>query len=294
MQTRSFAFSLLALLMMAAAPACSSDEPGGPGHRRPWWRWRQRWHRWAGRERAARRSSAGTGWRHRERRLQRGAAGAGAGGSTGAAAARPRPAGPAVGPAGRRGGGSAATGGSGGGSGDAARDDRPDGPGDVSAETPGSNGGPFTLTSSVFKEGEVIERMYRCRTENISPPFSWTPGPAGTKSYAIMMHHMQAPALDDVGHPGRRDQPAGGHRPRGDAATPAGAKQAKPNVDGSNWYGYSGPCPGSPNRQYDFDVYALDVATLARRDARHRRPHRHHRRPPRPLAHARLSGRASP
>jgi Raf kinase inhibitor-like YbhB/YbcL family protein len=146
----------------------------------------------------------------------------------------------------------------------------------------------------VFKQGEVIERMYRCRTENISPPFSWTPGPAGTKSYAIMMHHMQAPhwmmwdiPADVTSLPvaiARAAMPP----------TPAGAKQAKPNVDGSTWYGYSGPCPGSPNRQYDFDVYALDVATLpgVSPDTAVRTVITAVRRSP--LAHARLSGRASP
>ena len=77
-----------------------------------------------------------------------------------------------------------------------------------------------------------------------------------------MMHHMNAP------HWMMWDIPADVTSLPTNIArmamppVPAGAKQAKPNVDGSTWYGYSGPCPGSPNRQYDFDVYALDVATL--------------------------------
>jgi phosphatidylethanolamine-binding protein (PEBP) family uncharacterized protein len=45
-------------------------------------------------------------------------------------------------------------------------------------------------------------------------------------------------------------------------ATPAGAKQVKPNIDGATWYGYTGPCPGGANQSYTFFVYALDVATL--------------------------------
>jgi Raf kinase inhibitor-like YbhB/YbcL family protein len=286
MQTRSFAFSLLALWLTAAAPACSSDEPGdGTGGR------------------GGGGASGGTGGRGGTGGS--GGSSAGSGGATGGSSATGGSGGSggsaATGGSGGSGGtggtggggGSTATGGSGGGSGDAARETSPDGPGDVSAETPAA-GGPFALTSSVFKQGEVIERMYRCRTENISPPFSWTPGPAGTKSYAIMMHHMQAPhwmmwdiPADVTSLPvaiARAAMPP----------TPAGAKQAKPNVDGSTWYGYSGPCPGSPNRQYDFDVYALDVATLpgVTPDTAVRTVITAVRRSP--LAHARLSGRASP
>ena len=163
----------------------------------------------------------------------------------------------------------------------------------ATAETPAANG-PFTLTSSVFKEQEVIERMYRCRTENISPPFSWTPGPAGTKSYAIMMHHMNAPHWMMWDIPANVTSLPMAVARAAMPPVPAGAKQAKPNVDGSTWYGYSGPCPGSPNRQYDFDVYALDVPTLAGMtpDTAVRTVIAAVRR--NPLAHARLSGRASP
>jgi Raf kinase inhibitor-like YbhB/YbcL family protein len=122
--------------------------------------------------------------------------------------------------------------------------------------------GPFALTSSVFGEGEVIALMYRCRTENLSPPLAWTPGPAGTRSYAVTMNHMNSMhwALWDI--------PVDTTALPLDIAkvalppTPAGAKQARPNVDGSTWYGYSGPCPMSANREYTFTVYALDVATL--------------------------------
>jgi Raf kinase inhibitor-like YbhB/YbcL family protein len=283
MQTRSFTFSLLALLLMATASACSSDEPGPSG---------------SGGSGGASGGSGGRGG-------SGGSGGSGgAGGSTGGTSASGGStggsnasggSGGSGGSAGGTGGGggTGGAGGSGGGSADAARESGADGPGDVSAETPAASG-PFTLTSSVFKEQEVIERMYRCRTENISPPFSWTPGPAGTKSYAIMMHHMNAP------HWMMWDIPAGvTSLPMAVARAampplPLGAKQAKPNVDGSTWYGYSGPCPGSPNRQYDFDVYALDVATLTGMtpDTAVRTVIAAVRR--NPLAHARLSGRASP
>jgi phosphatidylethanolamine-binding protein (PEBP) family uncharacterized protein len=44
---------------------------------------------------------------------------------------------------------------------------------------------------------------------------------------------------------------------------PAGSKQTQPNLDGSTWYGYTGPCPQTATLQsYVFSVYALKVATL--------------------------------
>jgi Raf kinase inhibitor-like YbhB/YbcL family protein len=294
MQTRSLTFSLLAPLSMAAAllmaaPGCSSDDPGPSG---------------TGGKGGG--GAGGGGGRGGSGGSGGSAAGSGGstggssatGGSTGGSSATGGGGGTSAGTGGSSGGsggsGGAGGGGSGGGSGDAARETGPvDGPGDVAAEAPTSNG-PFALTSSVFKEGEVIERMYRCRTENISPPFTWTPGPSGTKSYAIMMHHMQAPHWMMWDIPADVTSLPAAIARAAMPPVPAGAKQAKPNVDGSTWYGYSGPCPGSPNRQYDFDVYALDVATLPNvtPDTAVRTVITAVRR--NPLAHARLSGRASP
>jgi phosphatidylethanolamine-binding protein (PEBP) family uncharacterized protein len=42
---------------------------------------------------------------------------------------------------------------------------------------------------------------------------------------------------------------------------PPGSKQAKPNIDGATWYGYTGPCPATSSH-YEYMVFALDVATL--------------------------------
>jgi Raf kinase inhibitor-like YbhB/YbcL family protein len=167
------------------------------------------------------------------------------------------------------GGGGAGGGGSGGGGAGDARDSAS---GEASAPDVGNRdtasgadvaGGPFALTSSVFKEGEIIALKYRCRTENVSPPLSWTPGPPGTKSYAVTMIHT--PSL----HWAIYDIPADVTSLPEDVAkvaeppVPAGSKQVKPNVDGSTWFGYSGPCPGGTSLQrYDYTVYALSVEKL--------------------------------
>jgi Raf kinase inhibitor-like YbhB/YbcL family protein len=125
--------------------------------------------------------------------------------------------------------------------------------------------GPFALTSSAFKEGQDVPVVYRCTDQNVSPPLSWTPGPAATQSYAVMMVHF---AADMSIHWALWDIPASvttlpmGVERAAMPAIPAGSKQAKPGIDGSTWAGYTGPCPGSANQKYEYSVYALDVAML--------------------------------
>jgi Raf kinase inhibitor-like YbhB/YbcL family protein len=125
--------------------------------------------------------------------------------------------------------------------------------------------GPFALTSTAFKEGADVPVVYRCTDQNVSPPLSWTPGPAATQSYAVMMVHA---AADMSIHWALWDIPASvttlpmGVERVPNPTVPAGSKQAKPGIDGSTWSGYTGPCPGSANQKYEYAVYALDIATL--------------------------------
>jgi Raf kinase inhibitor-like YbhB/YbcL family protein len=152
------------------------------------------------------------------------------------------------------GGGGAGGGRDGGGAADAARD----------AGQPDGARAPFTLSSTAFSEGGIIMRKYRCQYENVSPPLSWTAGPAGTRSYAITMRSAGSPhwALWDIpaditSLPERIER-----LPM--PPVPAGSKQCKPNVDGSTWYGYAGACPmgGTNLRPYFFELYALRVDRL--------------------------------
>jgi phosphatidylethanolamine-binding protein (PEBP) family uncharacterized protein len=128
------------------------------------------------------------------------------------------------------------------------------------ADAPTSDG-PMVLTSSVFKEGQDIAKLYMCKHENVTPPLAWTPGPPGTLSYAVTMLH--APAI----HWALWDIPASTTSLPMDIAKmpmppiPVGSKQAKPNIDGATWYGYTGPCPATASH-YEYIVHALKVATL--------------------------------
>jgi Raf kinase inhibitor-like YbhB/YbcL family protein len=102
---------------------------------------------------------------------------------------------------------------------------------------------------------------------NVSPPLAWTPGPATTKSYAMTLIHD---AADMSIHWVLWDIPASVASLAPDVekvaqpTTPAGSKQVQPNLDGSTWYGYQGPCPqaAGSRQNYLYAVYALDVEAL--------------------------------
>jgi Raf kinase inhibitor-like YbhB/YbcL family protein len=61
--------------------------------------------------------------------------------------------------------------------------------------TPSAGANVFSLTSSAFKDGTMLEKKNagnnpknpNCIGENVSPPLSWSSPPAGTRSYALVM-----------------------------------------------------------------------------------------------------------
>jgi len=109
------------------------------------------------------------------------------------------------------------------------------------------------------KEGTAIPAKYACAGANVSLDLSWTPGPAGTKSYAVVLTDTSNTLIhwviwDLAG----TSLPEGvEHKPN--PATPAGAKQVKSYDDTT--VGYLGPCPPSVHT-YELAVFALSVATL--------------------------------
>jgi len=138
----------------------------------------------------------------------------------------------------------------------------------------GDASGPLLLTSSGFKEGDMIPLAYKCAQGtvqstgmNMSPPLSWTAGPAQTQSYAVVLVHL-APDMSvhwvlwDIA-PGTPSLPAGIPEVP-NPALPPGTSQMKPGVDGSTWFGYQGVCPrpGAGTQRYEYSVYALDVSKL--------------------------------
>lgn len=55
-------------------------------------------------------------------------------------------------------------------------------------ETP-TNTGVFTLESSGVVNG-VLDKKYTCDGQSFAPPLTWKNAPAGTKSFAVLMHHI--------------------------------------------------------------------------------------------------------
>lgn len=124
--------------------------------------------------------------------------------------------------------------------------------------------GPMTLTSSAFEDGDELPPIHSCEGEGgkreVSPPLSWTPGPEGTLSYAIVFND----ATTDFLHSAIYDIPADvtslaeGLAAKHELSNPAGAKQS---LSYKGTPGYAGPCPQEAH-EYEFVIYALKVANL--------------------------------
>jgi Raf kinase inhibitor-like YbhB/YbcL family protein len=127
----------------------------------------------------------------------------------------------------------------------------------------------FTLTSTAFKNNGAIAPKYSfnqmgCTGENVSPPLEWKNPPAGTKSFALMVHDPDAPTGSGWWHWVVYNIPAD------TTALPEGAGAAdghalpKGTVQGNTDFGkpgWGGPCPppGSGKHHYNFTLFALKV-----------------------------------
>ena len=98
--------------------------------------------------------------------------------------------------------------------------------------------------------------------DNKSPELSWGTGPAGTLSYAIVLHdfsngfthwaiwNIPASSLMLPGNLARESKPA----------APAGSQQKSFDMNNAG-FGYMGP--GADDHMYEFKLYALNVASFA-------------------------------
>ena len=134
-----------------------------------------------------------------------------------------------------------------------------------------SAAGGFTVTSPAFSEGGTIQMAqvfdgFGCTGGNHSPEISWTGAPAGTKSFALLMHDPDAPTGSGWWHwivyniPATQTSlPAGAGDPK-KSLLPAGAIQGRTDFGTP---GYGGPCPppGKPHHYY-LRLYALKVERL--------------------------------
>jgi Raf kinase inhibitor-like YbhB/YbcL family protein len=139
--------------------------------------------------------------------------------------------------------------------------------------TPGASDAQFRLTSADIAPGATLhdEQAFDgmgCTGQNVSPALRWSGAPAGTKSFALLLHDPDAPT-GGAGwwHWIAYDIPAGTTALAKNAgkadgsAMPAGARSV------ANDYGtpgYGGPCPpeGDKPHRYVFTLYALKVDKL--------------------------------
>ena len=112
----------------------------------------------------------------------------------------------------------------------------------------------ITVSSTSFKNNEMIPSQYTCDSSNISPQIAWTKGPDDTRSYTLICDDPDAPAKTWV------------HwlvynMPPSVTEIPENSKPMKDVMYGTTDFrrmDYGGPCPPSGIHHYHFKVYALD------------------------------------
>ena len=126
---------------------------------------------------------------------------------------------------------------------------------------------PFTLTSTSFKDGDVMPPKYAgahpgrtCGGENVSPQLSWSNAPANTKSFAMVLTDPEGGrGLGSVhwvayGIPASKTSFAEGET----SAPPKDYVGGKNNVGTDFYFGPCGP-PGDSPHHYIFMVIATDL-----------------------------------
>jgi Raf kinase inhibitor-like YbhB/YbcL family protein len=114
----------------------------------------------------------------------------------------------------------------------------------------------ITVSSTAFAHNGMIPSQYTCDGKNISPQISWSRGPEGTKTYALICDDPDAPMKTWV-HWLIYNIPASV------LAIPEDDKGVKDALYGTTDFrrtGYGGPCPPGGTHHYHFKLYALDIA----------------------------------
>jgi Raf kinase inhibitor-like YbhB/YbcL family protein len=115
---------------------------------------------------------------------------------------------------------------------------------------------------------EQVFNGFGCSGKNVSPALKWSGAPAGTKSFALLVHDPDAPT-GGAGwwHWVVINIPADATELKKDAGKadganlPAGSGQVNTDFGGPGW---GGPCPpaGDKPHRYNFSLHALKVQKL--------------------------------
>jgi Raf kinase inhibitor-like YbhB/YbcL family protein len=127
---------------------------------------------------------------------------------------------------------------------------------------------PFTLTSSAFKDGDMVPAKYagaypgrECGGQNVSPPLAWSNAPKGTKTFAIVVYDPDGGRGTGSNHWVAYDIPG----TQTSFAEGEASVAPKDHVGGKNTLGidyYFGPCGPSQDspHHYIFTLIATDLA----------------------------------
>jgi Raf kinase inhibitor-like YbhB/YbcL family protein len=128
----------------------------------------------------------------------------------------------------------------------------------------------FSLTSTTFKDGTLMPKKVanstanaptnpNCVGENVSPEFSWTGAPEGTKSFVLTMFDPEGRAPSGVSHWVAYGIPASvtGFA-EGEVSKPSDKYVGGKSTQGVGFY--SGPCtpPNATAHHYTFVLIATD------------------------------------
>jgi hypothetical protein len=129
------------------------------------------------------------------------------------------------------------------------------------------------VRSDAFAQGGRIPVAYTCEGADLSPPLSWSPGPDGTRSYALLVDDPDAPPPPrwtatrrftwlhwTVWDLTTTRLDAGALAKRGEADADPALRSARQGRTDFGRNGWGGPCPprGHGDHRYHFRVYALD------------------------------------
>lgn len=119
----------------------------------------------------------------------------------------------------------------------------------------------FTLTSTDFKDGDVLPDAHVKAKGDTSPHLAWSGAPEGTRSFAITCYDPDAPTGSGFWHwtvanisADVSEIPAGG-------PVPSGAVEGRTDYGPAGFGGAAPPAGHGPHR-YIFTVFAVDTDKL--------------------------------
>ncbi len=125
---------------------------------------------------------------------------------------------------------------------------------------PATGNAKLTVSTPAFKPGGDIPFENTQYRGNVFPGLSWTAGPTGTKSYAIIMQDADAIRADmPILHWTMVNIPATITKLDAGMTEPPAGAQNGPNIRGPD-HPYTGPrTPAGPKHRYHLQVFALDT-----------------------------------